>query len=90
MISSVLSRIDLVVLSVIEVGIVVLTGILLLVLARIVLAVLTGVVFKVLARVDLEILSGENSGGSFFIKMLLIVLVPLVDVRRSRRTIRRF
>ena len=90
MISSVLSRIDFVVLSVIEVGIVVLTGILLLVLARIVLAVLTGVVFKVLARVDLKILSGENSGGSFFIKMLLIVLVPLVDVRRSRRTIRRF
>lgn len=84
MISSVLSRIDFVVLSVSKMRIVVLTRILFMILARIVLAVLTRVVFKVLARIDLEILAGKNSGGSVFVKMLLVVLVPLVDVRCSR------
>lgn len=41
-------------------------------------------VLKVLARVELEVLAGKDVGGAVAVKMLLVIFVPLVDVRRSR------
>ena len=81
---TVLSWIYFVILSLNQMGIVVLAWIVFVILARVVFVIPARAVLKVLARVELEVLAGKDVGGAVAVEMLLVIFVPLVDVRRSR------